>query len=214
MSAIAGIPHWTAAPHLYDTCTLAGIKLPGIVRIAGTLSRKLDKKNAKGADGATITDDGANAAEIELALIMWTEYHWEQYQEILPIINPVTHKGKLSPVDVVHPVLALHGINSVYVEEVSLPQDGSIPQTREVKIKITEWRPAPKVPKKSTSTTPTRSEMARDWLWRNEPDYIKDGLFNTGAPPGLGLVDAAAGLTDAEIEKKFYETEKATSADP
>lgn len=211
---IAGIPHWDEAPELYDTCTLAGLTLPGIVKIAGSMTRKLDKKNAKGADGATITDDGANAAEIELALVMWTAAHWEAYQAMVPLINPLAQKGKLSPVDIVHPVLALHGVKSVYVEDVSLPQAGSIPQTREVKIKVVEWRPAPKKPKKSKSTTPTRSQAARDYLWRDNPDYINDGLFHNGAPPGLGLVDESAGLTDAQIEAEYYLREEGTNSDP
>jgi hypothetical protein len=218
MSTISGIPHWDEAPDLYDTCTIAGVALPGLVKIAGTLSRKLDKKNAKGADGATITDDGANAAEIELSVIMWDAGQWTAYQELLPLINPIQTKGKLSPVDVVHPVLALHGIRSVYVEEVTLPQAGNIPQTREFKIKLVEWRPAPKTPKPSKSVTPTKAlNNPLDLVYLTSSNLMAETIFKTDLGPIDFSQPGASGGTQPKTEEdgpRYYGLEPETYPDP
>jgi hypothetical protein len=153
---IDATPPWGASD-LDDQMTLAGVILPGLVRYEGEIGRKLDVKNAKGSDGATITDDGSDPETLEFMLLMWNEDQWKRYfSEALPLINPNSTKGKLTPVDVAHPVLAAHGIKRVYVEKMTLPKPGKIPQTKEVTIRLRGWRPEPVNPK-SKSNTPDKS---------------------------------------------------------
>lgn len=152
------IPYWMDEPEIWDTITIAGKVLPGLCVVDGQRGRKLDKKNAKGADGATISDDGADPTDVDIKLVLATRQQWIDYQRIVPLLDPATNKGKAKPVDVSHPALALHGINSIYIEKLSFPKPGSDRQTREVTIKATGWLPAPKSPEKSKSKTPESSD--------------------------------------------------------
>ncbi len=148
-----GLPYWEDAPDVWDTVRIAGQDLPGNAKVSGDVVRKLDKKNAKGVDGATITDDGADPTEIEIEIVLATREHWVAYQRVLPSIDPNLGKSKATAVDIVHPALALHQIRSVYVERVSIPVPGSDPQTRIVRIKAVGWLPPPP-PAPSKSKTP------------------------------------------------------------
>lgn len=174
---IDAVPPWGLSD-LDDQMTLAGVVLPGLVRYEGEIGRKLDVKNAKGSDGATITDDGSDPETLEFQLLMWREDQWKVYcTQVVPLINPNTTKGKLSPVDVAHPILALHGIKRVYIEKMTLPKPGKIPQTKEVTIRMRGWRPEPVNPK-SKSSTPDKSagggwyqekSAGQEWTTGNNP---------------------------------------------
>lgn len=157
-----GIPFWEEAPDLWDVVTIAGFTFPGVANVSGEPKRKLDKKNAKGADGRTITDDGADGVDIEVVIQIYTAEQWYNYQLAIPFIDPNQQKGKLLPVDIIHPALKLHNIRSMYVESMTLPQTNGTPQVREVRIKATSWAPPPKKPKKSKSSTPDESEVVVD----------------------------------------------------
>jgi len=152
-----GIPYWEDAPELWDTVRIAGENLPGNAKVTGDVVRKLTKSNAKGVDGATITDDGADPTDIEIEIVLATREQWKAYQRIVPLLDPNVGKGSATAVDIVHPALALHKIVQVYVERVSIPIPGSDPQTRVVRIKATGWLPKPP-PAPSKLKTPDASK--------------------------------------------------------
>lgn len=159
---ISLIPYWMDEPEIWDTITIAGKVLPGLCVVDGQRGRKLDKKNPKGCDDATISDDGAEATDIDIKLVLATRQQWIDYQRIVPLLDPAINKGKAKPVDVSHPALALHGVTQIYIEKLSFPKPGSDRQTREVTIKAVGWLPAPKSPAKSKSATPDSSDNTID----------------------------------------------------
>lgn len=185
---IDAIPPWPGnTPDLMDQFTISGVVVPGLVTFAGELGRKLDKKNAKGSDGATITDDGADPEAIDLQVVMWTEEQWRIYcTQLLPLINPNNTKGKLKPVDVSHPILALIGVKRAYVEKTSIPKRGKVPQTVEYTIRMVGWRPEPKTATKSKSKTPDAASSSPSDL----VDY-KKGDAKHGAASGADIIKNA-----------------------
>lgn len=152
-----GLPWPWDAPGLYDQITIAGFQFTALVIPSGELGCKLDVKNAKGSDGATITDDGTDAESGEIVLTMWRPDQWQDYQRALPLIAPNAVKGKRKPVDVSHPMLNLHGIRSIYIEKMTLPVRGKTSGTLEVRIRYRGWRPEPPPATKSKTSTPNSS---------------------------------------------------------
>jgi hypothetical protein len=144
-------------PESWNTVVLAGIKVPGLAKVVGNVSRKLDVKNAKGVDGATVTDDGADPSKIEITILLRSRAEWASFQQLIPLLNPNVKKGTAAAIDVSYPSLSLYGIRQMYVEEMSTPVDGSVSQTKEVTIRGMGWLPPPAKPKSSKSATPDTS---------------------------------------------------------
>ena len=187
----APIPFWADAPIIYDTCQLGGDILPGLVQVTGANGRKLDVKQSKGVDGATITDNGSEPEEINLVLTMWTRDQWKAFQAIVPKINPSNVKGKMVPKDIVHPVLNLFSIRRVYITKIVLPQPSRLKGAMEVTISCKGWRPEPKNPVSKTSTA-KKSENSNQG---NEFGYVvtAEGQTNGSVNTFLGE-DALKGL--------------------
>jgi hypothetical protein len=148
----AAIPFWLDNPQIYDTCQLGGMTLPGLAQLTANIGRKLDVKQAKGVDGATITDNGSEVEDVQIVLTMWTRPQWSAYQQILPAIDPNNQKGKTTPKDIVHPMVNLHGIRRVYVTKISSPQPSRLKGAFEITIQCKGWRPEPKNPVSKTNT--------------------------------------------------------------
>jgi len=152
----AGIPFWRDEPRSWDRVVIAGVELPGVCDVDAELRRKLDKKNPKGIDGATITDDGEDQTPIEIQVKITTREDWTKFQSIVPYINP-KGSGKKVAVSVDYPTLALFGVNRVYIEAVRVPKFGPRRQYVTVSIRASEWRPPPKAAKSSKSSTTDES---------------------------------------------------------
>lgn len=150
------IPFWTDYPEVWDTVSIAGIQLPGICNVTANVKRKADIKNAKGVAGATISDDGPDASDVEITLLLHSKTHWKEYLSVVDALNPNTGKGKYNAVDVDHPALATVGIDRIFILELTSPVNGGIPQTKEVTIKAVGWLPPPP-PAPSKSKTPKKS---------------------------------------------------------
>lgn len=157
--------HWEAGDTDWDTLTLGGFKLPGVPRVTVKRGRKLDKKSAKGRNGATITDGGGQGAEVEIELRIATAEDWDTWCLVLWALDPT----KVAPqaYTVVHPQTEAFQVQSVMIEDISAgPPDSGI---YTVKIKCAEWFAAPKAGAKNKTTTPTTAsgpmnvlDMARD----------------------------------------------------
>jgi hypothetical protein len=175
---IDAIPPWPgSAPDLQAQLTIAGVIVPGLVTFTGELGRKLDVKNAKGSDGATITDDGADPETIEIQVIIWNAEQWTKFwTEVAPLVNPNNTKGKLAPVDVSHPVLYIVGVKRAYVEKMSLPKPGKIPQTQEFTIRMRGWRPEPKNPTSKSKTPEKAAGTGSGSEWYQEGNRAEKGV--------------------------------------
>jgi len=127
---------------LWDTATLGGMKIPGIVKVDGAeAGQKWDVKTAPGSDGATITDQGYEPAKLTITATIWMPRHWTEMQAFIEIIRPKPAKGKkkASPMPFAHPPTNLLGINNVLVLSVAAPKPGGTRGTVEVAIKCIQW---------------------------------------------------------------------------
>lgn len=69
----------------WDTASLGGVELPGLVAITGTaIERKLDAKKPNGGDGAALTHRGTNPAEFKIKLTLWTQDQLDEFAALVP----------------------------------------------------------------------------------------------------------------------------------
>jgi hypothetical protein len=154
--------------------TLGGVDLPGVcaVRSAGR-QRRVDVANAPADEQSTLIDTGSTAAEIVIAVTMWTPEHharWERFAEVArdwfkvaESVNqanatPGAEQGKPPAMDVQHPGLALAGIASLYLRQVSVPEPGNVPGTMTVTIAAVEYDHRPK-PKQKQAVAPVDTSL-------------------------------------------------------
>jgi hypothetical protein len=162
----------------WDQLYLGGMLLPGLAMLEdGHCSRKIDIKNAKGADGATITHNGYEPAKFTFKLTIADPIDWAMFQQVLPLIQPKLGKPPSVPLRCEYPGLAAYGIDRVIVEKVSLPKKGNVSGTREIAIHLVQWVPQPKKAKAmkkgaGIDVPPTAAEVARD-------KYAATGARNT-----------------------------------
>lgn len=179
--------HWDTTPADWDTCVLGKYQLPGVAKVSVKRARKLDKKSAKGRNGATITDGGGESAEVSIELSMTTAEEWDAWCAALKILDPT----KVAPqaYDIVHPQAEAYQVASVMVETIeSGPPDNGI---YTVKIKCAEWFPKQKGAAKSKITTPTGAagaanilDMSRDAkLAKQAASFDKASGGQFGPPP-------------------------------
>ncbi len=145
------VPFWGDSPETWDTVVIAGRALPGLCKMTGKVTRRVDKKNATGTNGATITYTGDDVAEFEISVRMWTEAHLSTFAALLSFLKDrqspddanglgVTvatgassklvvkanekrgySKFPMAPVQVEHPTLTLYRIRAAHVLEYSFP---------------------------------------------------------------------------------------------
>lgn len=174
----SGVPFWKDVPRIYDRVVMAGFEFPGVCTVDAELRRKLDKKAPKGTDGATITDDGEDQAPVEIEVRLYTREDWQRFELIVPFISPKT-PGKRVAVAIDYPTLALFGINTVYVESVSVPKfSDDKRQFMVVKIGATEWRPPPKPAKSKSSTTKESADNPEEMGNGTGTRWVDDGNYD------------------------------------
>jgi hypothetical protein len=129
----------------WDQLYLGGMLMPGIASLEdGQVARKIDIKNAKGQDGATITPGGYEPAKATFKLTLGGPVAWSLFQQVLPLLAPKFGKQSSPPMLCEHPGLPAYGIDKVIVEKVSLPKKGSVPGSQEVTLLLVQWVPQPK----------------------------------------------------------------------
>lgn len=154
------VAHWDENSEDWDVCILGSFQLPGRAKVSVKRGRKLDKKSAKGRNGATITDGGGEGAEVTIELALVEADELDAWAAALVVLDPT--KVKPQAYDLIHPQAELFQIKSVMIEDISadMPDNGIYT----VKIKAAEWFPAPKGKAKSKTTTPTGAKGAANVL--------------------------------------------------
>lgn len=154
------VAHWDTNSADWDVAILGSFQLPGRAKISVKRARKLDKKSAKGRNGATVTDAGGEGAEVTIELALVDADELDAWAAALSVLDPT----KVAPqaYALVHPQAQIFNIKSVMIEDVSadMPDNGIYT----VKIKCAEWFPAPKGKAKSKTTTPTGAKGAANVL--------------------------------------------------
>ncbi len=161
-------------PDLWDQFALGDQVSPGIIPFDGvtgwTRKREWDVKKTKGADGATITDQGAAPAEGSIKLHLWRHGEapdfiddfedWEQFQGHIKTVKGNTSSSKLTALSIIHPDINQLGIYAVVVKSVGqLVHEGG--GLYSATIELLEYFPA-----KPAGGTPTK------WIETAKPDPL------------------------------------------
>jgi hypothetical protein len=130
-------------PGPWDTAVLAGIQLPGYcaVRSPGKV-RKMERLSGPGYDSEELQDAGAENAEVAITCYLWMADHLIQWRQVLRAIEQ-NGGTRASPkaLDVYHPGLAISGITSLYIYQVSMLEPSQVRGVRESTILGREFMP-------------------------------------------------------------------------
>lgn len=155
----SGVTSWAGASNVeypdaitaWDRVYLGGLALPGIAVVRGSAKRRTDKKRRSGVNGARVTHLGWDASELKITVRIWTAEQLDALQPMMGNFKPKSGKAP-KPVDVYHPGLALLGIHTVEVLEVTFLERVA-PDQFETTITCIEF-----ASKKSKVTTPKAAE--------------------------------------------------------
>lgn len=126
----------------WDRVRLGGKDLPGLARLRGKLSRKVDVKHAPERFGATLTDLGVAPAQFQIVLKLWTLQHLDDWEIFAPFLAPPPNKRNPKPIEIEYPSLILHGIRRVYVVGIGLLEETQASGVWQTTLDCLEWRPA------------------------------------------------------------------------
>lgn len=132
-SAESAIPFWGDVPEAWDTLVIAGIVMPGLVRVRGNVGQRWDQRTTPGKNGIRLTTLGYDAAPISITLRMWMPDHLRDFEQLVRRIRPRFRgfRGKFLPEDAItleHPAVALYDITAVVVTKLGFPE----PQDKDI----------------------------------------------------------------------------------
>jgi hypothetical protein len=133
----------------WDTATLGGSPLPGLVRVEAEPGRKLDVRTTPASDGATIVDQGFEPANPKIKITIWTQAQWSQLQLIITKLYPRPGKSRGTPppaIPLVHPGANALGVNAVLIKSISTLVPSSIVGAYEMQFNCVQYvKPKPAV---------------------------------------------------------------------
>lgn len=115
---MGGVPSWIEDPDLWDEIYIGDAYFDETnVDIEGTpFGNEFDVKKSKGSDGASITDQGYRPWQPKVSVLLWTQFHWEQYQVLLALYQPQPGKKGTKVVRFQHPIFDLYKKNRFKIE--------------------------------------------------------------------------------------------------
>lgn len=146
----------TYAINPWDTATLGGVKVPGIVRVQAAPARKCDKGDGTGTDGGRLRLQGRPPTDVAVTVKLWTPDQLAAWDQLLDTVWHPEAKREVVPYAITYPSLKRVGITAVVIVSVptcQLNDDGTTLWT----IKAVEYRPPAK---KNTTTTPTGAKVS------------------------------------------------------
>jgi len=144
----------------WDYLVLGGYQIPGVLEEPPKVepSRKADKKNGPGLDGATLTWQGYEPPDVTFKILIWKQEQWEAWQELYPLILPRPGKPPAAPFTAEHPALAVVGIFEIAITKISAPERASQRGVMRITVQGVQWVKPKKVgtstPKAATSGVP------------------------------------------------------------
>jgi hypothetical protein len=166
----------------WDVVLLGGRFLPGFCTVDISLPSGLDVQKPKGANGATIRDEGSPPAELTIKTSIEEREELDALQAMVPILRPRAKDGARDPLSIVHPNANFWGITAVVIEEISSPQPTAMGGWI-VTIKALEWFPAPK---KAKDQKKSPTDIAQEQYLRLSPVNGQLG------PTGVDILGPAA----------------------
>lgn len=170
----------------WDTVFIDGQQLPGLCRVEGLPTLKIDQKKKGGADAITFTATGYLPGPISVEITIWTASQWEIFVRLAKdgtLWRKPRKKAKAKELakTISHPALALWGITQIIVQGVSTPEHGPIKFSKVVKLRCLEYVPPDK-------DDHTKTAKAQPNFPANSPKFPA-GALNAAARPS----DAVAG---------------------
>lgn len=150
---LSTVPYWDVPPgslepsglnlHPWDTIFFGGQRFPGIARVKSKKHKRVDVKKKKGESAATMTFVGYGPAEIDVTLLIWTQTHLNDLQQLMPMLLPKPVRPgvatNFSPIDVSFPSLVLMNIRSLIVVAVDALEPASPRGAYSMKISCLEY---------------------------------------------------------------------------
>ncbi len=166
----------------WDLIIIADLEFVGFATVTGGVSRKIQVNKPKGADGATITDNGYNPAKISITLKLVQQVDWDSFQnDLLPAIHPRRKGGPRTPVVLTHPALNVLGVSRIYFTSINAPVIGS-DKIGTVKLDAIEWFPAPKPVKKAAGKGYTAVDAGTPGVTGYDPSGAFGSVYGTQTP--------------------------------
>jgi hypothetical protein len=175
----------------WDRVQIGGYVLPGICVVDGAAKQRIDVQKANGVDGGVLIERGYQPGTLDIDMKIWTPHHWSIWQSIHPNIYrragkldvndakkksasraqiQVTAKAALS---IYHPAAADRGIDSVLIEQITLPRPGPEKGSKIITIKCIQYMPPSKLPavRKATGVkAPPQDPRQKFHPAANKPD--------------------------------------------
>lgn len=194
-AATAPVPFWDTSDAAYevlvpieqwspwDTATLAGERVPGLVRVRSWRRRKIVVIGGVGEQAEELKDAGMAASQVEMHVTMWRPEHLQQYAALAKRIEvKAGTRGEPVAVDVVHPGLAMLGIRSLYVTSVGVPAPSAPGGPFLAEIQLQEFM-RKKAQKDKASNQPFAID--KSVAGRKTPSAIEQQMNGKGAPSGV-----------------------------
>lgn len=141
----------------WDVVTIGGDRTPGIAQVMCEKRRAIDRKKPAGADGARITVHGADLAEVQIQLLIWTPQQLAVLNALWARWMPPSGKSKPqqtkasgqknapkaidpSPFIVSHPKFITHDVTAIQIIGGRGPDDGPVPRSKVFTILAVEFR--------------------------------------------------------------------------
>lgn len=144
----------------WDCIYFADQLFPGIARVSGKRTKRVDKKPKKGNVSPTLTYVGDRVSEFDVTISIWTKPQWDLLQSLMAIILPkpglTTTEQSNQSVSIYYPSLALAQISACVVESINMLEVGTPKGVWNLKIHCLEWRPPSKA---DVTTTPTGAQQ-------------------------------------------------------
>ena len=190
----APVPFWDSSDAAYevltpvdgwspwDTATIAGATVPGVVSVHTRKRRRYVTASGIGANREEMVDTGPEASLVEISCTMWRPEHLQQYAELAKQIQlkGKKSKGELVKVSVVHPGLAMLGIQTLYITGVDIPKRSSPGGPYVGNLEAMEYLPPKKTAKGASAKGQTRP-LDKAMLAKETPSAIAPRV-NGGAP--------------------------------
>lgn len=123
----ASLPGWQAAPGPWNTATIGGVRVPGVVECTGRLSRRDDTADVPGQDGATQTVLGYAPAEFTITTQLFTDKDVSDFHALILKFRPTradknVRDAAARAVIVEHPAVRMCGLSQLTIYEITTPQ--------------------------------------------------------------------------------------------
>lgn len=160
-------------PETWDVLFIGQKMSPGVISKVAGFERTYDwdVKKGKGTVGATTTFVGKPPSEGSFTFQLWTDTHFELWNEFVLLLKYDPTKNTVSAVDAYHPALVGSDITSLVTQKISpvLHVGGGL---YEVTVSFLEYFPAPK---KNATGTPDGSKTTQKGTTPGDPpDPVAD----------------------------------------